>query len=44
MQVAREEATLLLDTDPSLSLHPKLSQQLLNFTQTMTDDITDEVS
>ena len=44
MQVAREEATLLLDIDPSLSLHPKLSQQLLNFTQTMTDDITDEVS
>ena len=44
MQVARQEAKLLMDTDPTLSLHPKLSQQVLNFTQTVNDDITDEVS
>ena len=44
MQVARQEAKLLIDADPTLSLHPELSQQVRNFTQTVNDDITDEAS
>ena len=44
MHLARREAKLLLDTDPDLSMHPKLSTQLLKFVQTASDDITDEVS
>tara|TARA_B100001013_G_C24576743_1_gene428901 strand:- start:671 stop:1165 length:495 start_codon:yes stop_codon:yes gene_type:complete len=44
MHLARREAKLLLDTDSDLSMHPKLSTQLLKFVQTASDDITDEVS
>ena len=44
MHLARQEAKLLLDADPDLSMHPKLSSQVLKFVQTASDDITDEVS